>query len=90
MTVAYELVNPSNAETKKWLENNCDPRPVHQSDGYSRYGNWLRKFQGRKRIQTCQIENMEEWPGGRYNHYIFDLNRDWAWQTQAESQQRFV
>jgi hypothetical protein len=22
------------------------------------------KFQGRKRIQTCQIEHMEEWPGG--------------------------
>jgi hypothetical protein len=44
------------------------------------------KFQGKKH-QTCQIEHMEEWPGGRYNHYIFDLNRDWAWQTQAESQQ---
>ena len=22
------------------------------------------------------------------NHYNFDLNRDWAWQTQVESQQR--
>ncbi len=25
---------------------------------------------------------------GRTNHYIFDLNRDWAWLTQVESQQR--
>jgi hypothetical protein len=33
---------------------------------------------------------MEVWPGGRYNHYIFDLNRDWAWQTQLESQQRLA
>jgi hypothetical protein len=32
---------------------------------------------------------MEVWPGGRYNHYIFDLN-DWAWQTQLESQQRLA
>jgi hypothetical protein len=33
---------------------------------------------------------MEEWPGGRYSHYIFDLNRDWAWQTQTETQQRIA
>ncbi|HVW60263.1 MAG TPA: hypothetical protein VHC48_09520, partial [Puia sp.] len=26
--------------------------------------------------------------GGRTNHYNFDLNRDWAWQTQIETQQR--
>ena len=25
---------------------------------------------------------------GRSNHYMFDLNRDWAWLTQVESQQR--
>ena len=33
---------------------------------------------------------MEPWPGGRTNHYYFDLNRDWAWQTQIESQLRIV
>ncbi|RYG00031.1 MAG: zinc carboxypeptidase, partial [Chitinophagaceae bacterium] len=32
----------------------------------------------------------EPWPGGRPNHYYFDLNRDWAWQTQVETQQRMV
>ena len=31
------------------------------------------------------IEHNEPWPGGRTNHYYFDLNRDWAWQTQVES-----
>ena len=30
-------------------------------------------------------EHHEPWPGGRFNHYYFDLNRDWAWQTQQES-----
>jgi hypothetical protein len=34
------------------------------------------------------IEHQEPWPGGRYNHYYFDLNRDWAWLTQVETQQR--
>ena len=33
-------------------------------------------------------EHAEPWPGGRSNHYNFDLNRDWAWQTQVETQQR--
>ncbi|MCB0852923.1 MAG: zinc carboxypeptidase, partial [Bacteroidetes bacterium] len=33
-------------------------------------------------------EHHEPWPGGRFNHYLFDLNRDWCWQTQVESQQR--
>ena len=41
MTVAYELVNPKNAETKKWLENTIvSLDPCINPDGYSRYGNW--------------------------------------------------
>ncbi len=30
-------------------------------------------------------QNTARWPGGRFNHRLFDLNRDWAWQTQSES-----
>jgi hypothetical protein len=33
-------------------------------------------------------EHHEGWPGSRTNHYLFDLNRDWTWQTQSESQQK--
>ena len=33
-------------------------------------------------------EHQEPWPGGRTNHYYFDLNRDWTWQTQTETIQR--
>jgi hypothetical protein len=33
-------------------------------------------------------EHGSDWPGGRSNHYYFDLNRDWSWQTQRETQQR--
>ena len=35
-------------------------------------------------------EHHEPWPGGRFNHYYFDLNRDWAWQTQQETKQRIA
>ncbi|HEY1025817.1 MAG TPA: zinc carboxypeptidase, partial [Sphingobacteriaceae bacterium] len=35
-------------------------------------------------------EHPEPWPGGRSNHYYFDLNRDWAWQSQKETQARMA
>ncbi len=33
-------------------------------------------------------ERDEPWPGGRGNHYLFDLNRDWFAQTQPETRGR--
>ncbi len=30
-------------------------------------------------------QNVSRWPMGRFNHRLFDLNRDWAWQTQGET-----
>jgi hypothetical protein len=35
-------------------------------------------------------EHFEGSVSGRYNHYSFDLNRDWVWQTQIETQQRLA
>ena len=33
-------------------------------------------------------EHFEGNTTGRYNHFSFDLNRDWVWQMQKETQQR--
>ena len=33
-------------------------------------------------------EHDEPWPGGRPNHYLFDMNRDLAWQTQRKPADR--
>ena len=30
-------------------------------------------------------EHDEPWPGGRSNHYLFDMNRDWFSQSQPET-----
>lgn len=92
MSVAYELINPENAETKKWLENTVVILdPCLNPDGYARYGNWLRDISGKNpHAGLHDREHMEPWPGGRQNHYAYDLNRDWAWQTQTETQQRMV
>ena len=92
MSVAYELLNPDNKETKKWLANTIVILdPCLNPDGFSRYGNWLRDVSG-KNLHTglSDREHMEPWPGGRQNHYDYDLNRDWAWQTQTETRQRMV
>jgi len=35
-------------------------------------------------------EHWEPWPGGRQNHYLIDLNRDWAWASQQETRFRIA
>ena len=90
LSVAFALVNPENLATKSWLENVIVILdPCLNPDGFSRYANWLRDISGVKtHPELYDREHIEPWPGGRQNHYVFDLNRDWAWQTQVESQQR--
>ncbi|MBI1765101.1 MAG: hypothetical protein HYR56_27125 [Acidobacteria bacterium] len=38
--------------------------------------------------EPAAAEHDEPWPGGRSNHYLFDLNRDWFAQTQPETKGR--
>jgi hypothetical protein len=34
------------------------------------------------------VEHDQPWPRGRFNHYVFDLNRDWFAMTQPETSQK--
>ncbi len=86
MVTLYELI------TKKqvWLENTVVIiDPCVNPDGRDRYANWYNQVKSSpyNALQNA-TEHHEPWPGGRPNHYLFDLNRDWAWATQVESQQR--
>jgi len=45
-------------------------------------------LQGENPSDPQDAQNQARWPGGRFNHRLFDLNRDWAWQTQGESRAR--
>jgi hypothetical protein len=38
--------------------------------------------------EPAAVEHDESWPGGRSNHYLFDMNRDWFAQTQPETRGR--
>jgi hypothetical protein len=92
MKVLYDLVNPDHKTSKKWLENTVviiDPSV--NPDGRDRYVNWYyQKGNFPYNTNPDVIEHHEPWPGGRANHYLFDLNRDWAWATQIETQKRLV
>ncbi|HSU29239.1 MAG TPA: M14 metallopeptidase family protein, partial [Chitinophagaceae bacterium] len=86
----FALVDPANTRTKEWLKNTVVIiDPCVNPDGRDRYVNWFNSVTGKKlNASSMAREHREPWPGGRTNHYNFDLNRDWAWQTQVESQQR--
>lgn len=88
----FALTDPANTETKKWLENTIVAiDPCLNPDGRDRYVNWYNTMIGKNWNPTVIArEHREEWPGGRSNHYNYDLNRDWVWQTQVESKQRLA
>ncbi|MBU3715296.1 MAG: zinc carboxypeptidase, partial [Ferruginibacter sp.] len=90
MKTLYELVSGNNAEIKIWLKNSVVIiDPCLNPDGRDRYVNWYNQVVGSAPVANIlSREHDEPWPGGRTNHYNFDLNRDWAWQTQIETQQR--
>ncbi|MFL5809487.1 MAG: M14 family metallopeptidase [Flavisolibacter sp.] len=90
MAALWALVDPSNQQTKQWLQNTVVViDPCINPDGRDRYVNWFNTMIGSRPDPSPESrEHREPWPGGRTNHYNFDLNRDWAWQTQIESQQR--
>ena len=90
MKTIYELVNPSNNESKKWLNNTVVLIDISVNpDGYSRYTNWFKQTSHNIPNNSPESrEHQEPWPRGRVNHYYFDLNRDWAWLSQTESRQR--
>jgi hypothetical protein len=90
MSTIFSLVDPQNQQTKSWLQNTVVViDPCLNPDGRDRYVNWYNSVVGKKFNPALEArEHKEPWPGGRSNHYNFDLNRDWAWQTQIETQQR--
>ena len=88
MLTLYELIT----NKKDWLENTLVILdPCINPDGRDRYVNWFNQVRSTPyNVDQNAKEHSEPWPGGRPNHYLFDLNRDWAWVTQVESEQRIA
>ncbi len=63
--------------------------PLLNPDGRDRFVHDYRIRRGAEPDDAPEAwERSGDLPGGRSNHYYFDLNRDWAWQTQVETRQR--
>jgi len=87
MKTLYHLVA---MDTANWLDHVVVIMdPCVNPDGRDRYINWYKQVRHTDpQIDPVSAEHWEPWPGGRLNHYLFDLNRDWAWQSQKESADR--
>lgn len=88
LQTAYELLTKHQGLLKNTL---VILDPCVNPDGRDRYVNWYYQQAGNtpdNHFSTA--EHNEGWPSGRPNHYLFDLNRDWMWNTQKETQQRIA
>jgi len=90
MSTLHKLAQGAEEDVQGWLANTIVIiDPCINPDGFSRYTEWYRRYATQKPTpEPGTYEHDEPWPGGRVNHYLFDLNRDWAWQTQVETQSR--
>ncbi len=90
MQTLYELSDPQNKKTQEWLKNTVVILdPCLNPDGRDRYTNFYNQYGNvPPNGDEDSHEHNEPWPRGRSNHYMFDLNRDWAWGTQTETQAR--
>ncbi len=90
MRTLYALADPQNARAQGWLEDVVVViDPAVNPDGRDRYVQWYRQTRGAQpNAAPLAREHHEPWPGGRTNHYYFDLNRDWAWGVQRATRRR--
>ncbi len=92
MQVAYRLAAGQDRETRAIIDNSVVILvPCVNPDGRDRYVYWYKSAQSQvTNADEFDYEHDEPWPGGRTNHYWFDLNRDWVWLVHPESQGRIA
>ena len=63
--------------------------PSFNPDGLQRFSTWANQHKSKNLVTDPNSREFNEvWPGGRFNHYWFDLNRDWLPAVHVESQHR--
>jgi hypothetical protein len=63
--------------------------PSINPDGMTRFSSWVNSRRSKNLVSDpANVEQNEAWPGGRFNHYWFDLNRDWLPLQHPESRGR--
>lgn len=90
LLMAYYLAAAQGPEIEKYLDNTIILfDPSFNPDGLQRFSGWVNSRKGMHiSADPNDTEHNEAWPGGRFNHYWFDLNRDWLVAQNPESQAR--
>lgn len=61
--------------------------PALNPDGLSLFTTWVNHHKSKNLVRhPLSREHTTVWPAGRMNHYLFNLNRDWLFLQQRETQ----
>lgn len=87
---AYYLAAAEGPEVEELLDNTVILfDPVFNPDGLQRFAYWANTNKSKNINPDPQDREYDEiWPGGRTNHYWFDMNRDWLPVQLPESRAR--
>lgn len=90
LLTAYYLAAAEGAEIEELLEKVVVLfDPSFNPDGLQRFSTWANQHKSKNLVTDPNSREFNEvWPGGRYNHYWFDLNRDWLPGVHPESRNR--
>ncbi len=87
LALSYYLIAATDEETQEILRN-CVViiDPMENPDGRERFISYFYSTVGvTPNPDPNAAEHNQSWPGGRYNHYLFDMNRDWTVLSQKET-----
>ncbi|MBT8232712.1 MAG: zinc carboxypeptidase [Saprospiraceae bacterium] len=87
---AYYLLAGKSEKIEKLLDNTVILLdPVYNPDGLQRFSTWANSHKHLHLVSDTKSREFNEvWPGGRTNHYWFDLNRDWLFNIHPSSKGR--
>lgn len=90
LLLAYYLAAAQGDEINNLLKNTVILfDPSFNPDGLQRFAGWVNQHKNKNVTPDgYDREYSEAWPGGRTNHYWFDMNRDWLPVQLPESQAR--